>query len=369
MAGDRRLVVGEAPAGAQPAQSSRTISAPTSSWPRKPTQPSRSVRVTGLPMSCRSAAKRIPSRRVSSSASGSASAAATSSAAVAGVVVEVGLDLEPAAQHLDRVRVDVEVVVGALADPAQRLELAAAPPGWRRAGRAARARAAGRARRASPRSSAKRRSPAGSAARGAAARGRAATVSRVRLEAERGARAARRASGAAGRRRRSVGEADREPARGEVGEATEWVDRLAAAERHRDRVDGEVAQAQVGLDRRPRAARRCRRPGSRSRRHAPGLELARELEGVAAEQRRRSAGAARATGPSTARSTSVIGRPASASRTAPPTIQIPPWPRPRPARSADPCSEAASRGLDRARRALTGAAACGTRGEIPQVIS
>ncbi len=73
VAGDRRQVLGEPARGAQPpAEGGGPSRRRAASWPRKLTQPSRSVRVAGLPMSCRSAAKRSPSRRVSSSASGSA---------------------------------------------------------------------------------------------------------------------------------------------------------------------------------------------------------------------------------------------------------------------------------------------------------
>ena len=43
--------------------------------------------------------------------------------ALAGEAVEVGLDLERVLEHRQRVAVDVEVVVGALLDAAQRLEL------------------------------------------------------------------------------------------------------------------------------------------------------------------------------------------------------------------------------------------------------
>ena len=42
---------------------------------------------------------------------------------LAGESVEVALDLEQLPQHLDRVAVDVEVVVGALLDTAQRFQL------------------------------------------------------------------------------------------------------------------------------------------------------------------------------------------------------------------------------------------------------
>ena len=60
---------------------SRASSAPSRSWPGNPMRPSgRSMRVHGLAASCSSAAMRIASPRVSSSASGSRSSAATASA-------------------------------------------------------------------------------------------------------------------------------------------------------------------------------------------------------------------------------------------------------------------------------------------------
>ena len=77
--------------------------------------------------------------------------------------------------------------------------------------------------------------------------------------------------------------ADRaQPAALEVGEAAEGIERLAAAERHRDRADSEVALAEVGLDRLAAQHGDVDLPGAVGGDRAPGGELGRELEGVAA---------------------------------------------------------------------------------------
>ena len=89
----------------------------------KVTKPSLSERVAGLPMSCTSAPKRSAVPRLISSASGSASSASQLVRSLAAEALQVRLDLERALEHGHRVAVDVEVVVGALFDPAQRLQL------------------------------------------------------------------------------------------------------------------------------------------------------------------------------------------------------------------------------------------------------
>ena len=237
---------------------------------------------------CRAGARRsaAPCRGVISSASGSSSSAAYLGGALAGEPLEVGLDLERALQHRQRVAVDVEVVVGALFDARAAPPARAARPRSGRARRAARARAAGRARRAA---GAARRAGARRPARRRAAlrRGRAAR-SRGRPRARARPRAARRRSSRSGSAAKLRSPTTRSTPAVEVGEAAEGVDRLAAGERHRDRADREVARGQVGLDRpaaqrrhvdlpgavggrrrarsrtRPRARRRARRPRGRS---------------------------------------------------------------------------------------------------------
>ena len=205
----------------------------------------------------------------------------------------VALELDGAVEHLERVVEHVEVVVAALLDAAQRLELgqhdgAAAelerePDPVRRRARS-RAPAAARRRRARRR---RRASPA------AAARA-AARASRVGARGRARRRAARGAARAAGRpRARRAPTSRRRPAR-EVGGAAERVDELAAGQRPRDRVDGEVAQAQ-GRPRSspPRSGVRsaCQRVIARD--DAPGAELVRERERGRARGARQRAGRGR----------------------------------------------------------------------------
>ena len=58
------------------------------------------------------------------------------------------------------------------------------------------------------------------------------------------------------------------------------VNRLAAAERHRDRADREVALRQISLDRRPPQRGQVDLPGAVRGHGAPGRELGRELKRV-----------------------------------------------------------------------------------------
>ena len=101
---------------------SRASRAPAASWPMNVTRPSgRTARVWALAASCSSAAKRIASPRVSSSAHGSAQQRADR----AGVPAQPGrlrvaLQQRDGVEHLERVLVDVGVVVDALLEPAQR---------------------------------------------------------------------------------------------------------------------------------------------------------------------------------------------------------------------------------------------------------
>ncbi len=83
-----------------------------------------SPRVAGLAMSWRRAPKRSAVARSISSASGSARKAAASSARSSPTNRrQVRLDVERVLEHLERVPVDVEVMVGALADALGRLQL------------------------------------------------------------------------------------------------------------------------------------------------------------------------------------------------------------------------------------------------------
>ena len=99
------------------------ISAPSRSWPMKVTKPPRSPRVCGLPMSWRRAPKR--SARAAGHLVGERLGEQRPRVlgALAGEAVEIGLDLQRLLEHRQRVAVDVEVVVGALLDPAQRRQL------------------------------------------------------------------------------------------------------------------------------------------------------------------------------------------------------------------------------------------------------
>ena len=58
------------------------------------------------------------------------------------------------------------------------------------------------------------------------------------------------------------------------------IDRVSAGERDRDRVDGEVSQREVGLDRASPQRRQVRLPAPVGRDHAPRAELLGELEGM-----------------------------------------------------------------------------------------
>ena len=86
---------------------------------------------------------------------------------------------------------------------------------------------------------------------------------RLGLDAESGPRSAppRRTRSGSSANERSEQRA--QDARLEVVQAGGRVDRRAAGKRHRDRVDREVAQPQIDLDRRRRAGRRCRSSSSR----------------------------------------------------------------------------------------------------------
>ena len=107
---------------------------------------------------------------------------------------------------------------------------------------------------------------------------------------------------------------------GEVAGAAVRVDALAAAQRLGDRVDGEVAQREVGLQRAAAQRAEVGLPAAVGGQHAPRAERVGELEQRAARGARERAGGG-PTSPSTTRSRSVVGRPRMSSRTAPPTSQ------------------------------------------------
>ena len=122
--------------------------------------------------------------------------------ALAGEAVEVVLDLQRLLEHGERVAVDVEVVVGALLDPAAAPPARAGRPRSGRARRAARGRAAGRARRragAARRAGARRRARA---ARRASARASSSVPGSIASPSSAARRAARsRRSGSAAKLR------------------------------------------------------------------------------------------------------------------------------------------------------------------------
>ena len=238
-------------------------------------------------------------------------------------------------EHLERVPVDVEVVVDGLLDPAQRLELG--QHDRRRAelveqrepverGRGVDDRRAARAKTRSAETPLEPR-------RALARRG---DASRRRRRSPARRRGARRAGRAAGRRRTLAGATIRSRRAREIGEPARRVDRLAAGERLGDRVDRQVALPQVGLERAaleraevdlPAAARARRRARRRTPRRArtprvprgAAARSARRRRGGVARRRRGRGPAppgarARAGGRAPRRPTSHASRPASAAR-------------------------------------------------------
>jgi hypothetical protein len=196
---------------------------------------------------------------------------------LAGVSVEVALDLEQVGEHFERVPMDVEVVVGVLADPAQPVEL--------------REHLGGGAELVEELEPAQRigagdQQPqlgqlpfAGGLARADGDRPRERDELRVELELELSAEA-----GGAHDPQRIGGKAPRRDGpqhpRLEVGAAAKGIDRLGSrvAELDRDRVDGEVALAEVGDDRVAAQGAHVDMPGAVRGQHPPGTELGRKLE-------------------------------------------------------------------------------------------
>ena len=231
-------------------------------------------------------------------------------AGVARVAVEVGLDLEQAGQHLERVPVDVEVVVRVLADAAERLEL-----GQDAGGRAELVEQLEPAQRVGPADQQPQLGELALARRLAGARGRSArasaTVAGVELEPEAAPRAGPRAGSAAGRRRscarrpRAARRASRSasPPSGSIGSAAGSASGTAIALTVKSR------RREVGLDRVAAQPGDVDVPGAVRGERPPGAELARELErGPAGGPADRARGRLRAS-PSTARSRSTTSRP------------------------------------------------------------
>ncbi|HEX8959226.1 MAG TPA: hypothetical protein VF770_05340, partial [Solirubrobacterales bacterium] len=193
--------------------------------------------------------------------------------------LEVGLDLQRPLQDRQRVTVDVEVVVGALLDAAQRLQLGQddrrQPQLVEQLETAQRGRAGDKLAQLGKLSLPRR---LGGARRFGAGQGQRAGLD---LEVQLG----READGAQQPQRvgREAPPADdaQQPSL-EVGEAAVGVERLSPGERDRDGAEREVARGQVGLDRAAAQRRDVDLPGAVGRRRPPARELGRELEGVAA---------------------------------------------------------------------------------------
>ena len=182
------------------ARTARPCSAPSRSWPMNETDPALALgsghRLADVVEQGAEAKPGAPRQLVGERL---AEQRADLVGAVAGEALEVALDLEQFVEHLDRVVVDVEVVVGVLVDAAEVARARAGPPRSPRAGRAVAGRAAGRAARragAARRTGARRRARRRAAALGASERVR--LGARARSRARR--RAGRRAASAAGRR-------------------------------------------------------------------------------------------------------------------------------------------------------------------------
>ena len=207
------------------------------------TRPSSSTaRTAGLPMSCSSTAHDDRHERRDAGQAGLVGRRRMPDAA------ELLDDAADVGQRLERVLEDVEVVVRVLLDAAQAVELGQddgeGAPARRGRGRPA-ARVVGG--RAAPRARRAARSPLTPASAGAArSAGRRWRPRRARGRSPRARRARRSDAQRVVVERR--GRAEAQAARGEVVEAAQRVDELAAVERPGHRVDGEVARAQVGLD-------------------------------------------------------------------------------------------------------------------------
>ncbi len=199
---------------------------------------------------------------------------------IAAVGRQIVLDLERAPQDLDRVVVGVEVVVGALADAAHRRDLG---EDHRRRLEAVEHPEPGERLRSGEQPGELGELPLAGRLGGAR---RLTTGERDRLrlglDADPGGEA-----GPAEDPQRVVGEralrAGAEDARLEVVQAGGRVDRRTAGERHRDRVDREVAQPQVDLDRAAAHPGDVDLPVAVVIDDPPGVEIAGELERVTAD--------------------------------------------------------------------------------------
>ena len=245
---------------------------------------------------------------------------------LAGVLGEVALDREQPLEDLDRVPVGVEVVVRVLLDAAQVASssgstTASAPS----SSRTSRPRTGSGPAISAP-SSASRRSPAGSAAR-PGDRPRALGGGVVDLQAERGGEAGGADQRAAGRRRkrRPRPRAGCGP-RGRRGRRAgrSGPPRTAArrrGQRHRHRVDREVAGAEVRLDAVAPRSRVTSTPNPVSPAATRQVPKRSESANACPPSSRAIARAASSSPAGTARSRSVTGRSSRPSRTAPPTTQ------------------------------------------------
>ena len=175
---------------------------------------------------------------------------------------------------------------------------------------------------ASPRaglSSAKIRSPETRSSPPAAARAAAAVAGSIAKPSASARRATRTTRSGSSLERARTGHAQHP--RVEVRAAAGGVDEVAARERLGDRVDGEVAQPQVRVQRAAVHRAEVDAPAPVRRQDPPRAELLRQREHRAARRPARRAVAAAGRRPRRRRSRSSTGRPSRRSRTAPPTIQ------------------------------------------------
>ncbi len=200
------------------------------------------------------------------------------SGSLAGVAVEVALDREQLLEHLDRVIVDVEVVVRVLDHASQRGELR--QHGGRRPELVEQPQAGDRIRPGDQQPQLGELALPGRLAGASRRLERQLAGPGRRLEAELGAE-----PGRAQDPQRVLGEAARrdrpQHARLEVGGATGGINRARGrvAQRNGDRVGGEVALTEIRLDRRAAQTGDVGMPAAVGGERSPGAELGRELEG------------------------------------------------------------------------------------------
>ena len=262
---------------------SRARSAPARSWPRKVGEPSsRWPSVAGLAMSCSSAPRRSPKLAVDLLGE-RLGEQRRDGRRVARPDAEhrrrIGLQCDGLLEHLKRVRVDVGVVVAVLLDAAQRVQL-----GQDRLGQPDLLHEAQGAEHAVAHDDPLQLGEHALLRHRGGLRGaRAGQLARRRLGREPvlggQAHEAHDAQRVVGERARPDGA---QAARGEVAGATERVDPPAAAQRLGDRVDREVAQREIGLQRAAAQRAQVGLPAAVGGEHAPGAERVGELEQRAA---------------------------------------------------------------------------------------